>query len=175
MENLKSNIYGSLINLKSYKDDYIGCCSSLYFGNCSLQTVSKQQKLYLLKSRTLNLKKQNIFSDIYQLWTNMFECKVLVTGGSGLLGRQIMSVLSGAGVSCHGLCFSRPGEQLTSLDLTDFPASKKFIVDYKPSHVIHTAAQVREVYNKCYNMIKAFLVGISVSIINYLKTFELRS
>ena len=78
----------------------------------------------------------------------MFECKVLVTGGSGLLGRQIMSVLSGAGVSCHGLCFSRPGEQLTSLDLTDFPASKKFIVDYKPSHVIHTAAQVREVYNK---------------------------
>jgi len=71
----------------------------------------------------------------------MFECKVLVTGGSGLLGRQIMSVLSGAGVSCHGLCFSRPGEQLTSLDLTDFPASKKFIVDYKPSHVIHTAAQ----------------------------------
>ena len=103
----------------------------------------------------------------------MFECKVLVTGGSGLLGRQNMSVLSGAGVSCHGLCFSRPGEQLTSLDLTDFPASKKFIVDYKPSHVIHTAAQVREVYNKCYNMIKAFLVGISVSMINYLKTLPL--
>ena len=73
----------------------------------------------------------------------MFDCKVLVTGASGLLGRQVMAVLSSEAeaVSCHGLCFSRPGPGLSTLDLTDLEATRKFVLDFKPSHVIHAAAQ----------------------------------
>ena len=73
----------------------------------------------------------------------MHECKVLVTGASGLLGRQVMTVLSSDdSITCHGLCFSRPGPNLSPLDLTDLQATKKFIAEFKPSHVIHAAAQV---------------------------------
>ena len=71
----------------------------------------------------------------------MFDCKVLVTGGSGLLGRQVVSVLTSDKIQVHGLCYSRPGPGLTSLDLTDLAATRQFIRDFKPSHVIHAAAQ----------------------------------
>ena len=71
----------------------------------------------------------------------MFECKVLVTGASGLLGRQVMAVLNSEAVPCHGLCFSRPGAGLSTLDLTDLEATRSFVLNFKPSHVIHAAAQ----------------------------------
>ena len=35
----------------------------------------------------------------------------------------------------------RPGPGLSSLDLTDFTAARQFITNYKPSHIIHAAAQ----------------------------------
>ena len=66
---------------------------------------------------------------------------VLVTGASGLLGRQVMSVLAAEGVSCTGLCFSRPSDGLTKLDITDFAATASLVKDLKPSHIIHAAAQ----------------------------------
>jgi len=67
--------------------------------------------------------------------------KVLLTGASGLLGRQVLSFLTEEGVSCTGLCFSRPSQVLTKLDITDFPATNRFVQDLKPTHVIHAAAQ----------------------------------
>jgi len=66
---------------------------------------------------------------------------VLLTGASGLLGRQIMSILQAEGVSVTGLCFSRPGDGLTKLDITDFSATRSLVQDLKPTHVIHAAAQ----------------------------------
>ena len=71
----------------------------------------------------------------------MLEVKVLVTGASGLLGRQVMAELAAAGVPCLGLAHSRPGPGLVQLDLTDLAAARSFVLEHKPSHVIHAAAQ----------------------------------
>ena len=71
----------------------------------------------------------------------MLEVKVLVTGASGLLGRQVMAELTAAGVPCLGLAHSRPGPGLVQLDLTDLAAARSFVLEHKPSHVIHAAAQ----------------------------------
>ena len=59
----------------------------------------------------------------------------------GLLGRQILSTLTKAGLRCHGLVFSRVSPGLTSLDLNDGPATKAFIISQSPTHIIHAAAQ----------------------------------
>ena len=42
--------------------------------------------------------------------------KVLVTGASGLLGRQIMSTLRAESVPCLGLCYSRQSDGLIRQD-----------------------------------------------------------
>lgn len=68
--------------------------------------------------------------------------KVLVTGASGLLGRQIQTVLSFLpSLTVTGLCHSRPGPDLTQLDLTDTALTAAFLTDTKPDIVIHCAAQ----------------------------------
>merc|ERR1711971_247209 len=68
--------------------------------------------------------------------------KVLVTGASGLLGRQIMAEFSSLpSFSPVGLCFSRPGPNLTKLDLTDESATARFLNELKPEIVIHASAQ----------------------------------
>ena len=41
------------------------------------------------------------------------KMKVLVTGASGLLGRQIMATLRAEDVPCLGLCYSRTSDSLT--------------------------------------------------------------
>ena len=50
-------------------------------------------------------------------------------------------MLTSDSIKCHGLCYSRPSEDLTSLDLTDLSTTRQFLMDLKPSHVIHAAAQ----------------------------------
>ena len=57
------------------------------------------------------------------------KMKVLVTGASGLLGRQIMSTLRAAAVPCLGLSYSRPSDNLTRLDLRDLEATRDFILN----------------------------------------------
>lgn len=72
------------------------------------------------------------------------ECSplhVLVTGGSGLLGRQVVAVLAGAGLEVTATCHSRPGPGLTCLDLTDPPAVADLLRNVRPTHLIHAAAQ----------------------------------
>eukprot|EP00092_Neocalanus_flemingeri_P025613 GFUD01027768.1.p1 GENE.GFUD01027768.1~~GFUD01027768.1.p1 ORF type:complete len:294 (+),score=81.21 GFUD01027768.1:32-913(+) len=67
--------------------------------------------------------------------------KVLLTGASGLLGRQVLSHLTAEGVPCTGLCFSRPREGLYKLDITDFAATRSFVQELQPTMIIHAAAQ----------------------------------
>jgi len=72
----------------------------------------------------------------------MDSLRVLITGASGLLGRQIMAEFSSlSSFSPFGLCFSRPGPNLTKLDLTDEKATADFFKELKPQIVIHAAAQ----------------------------------
>jgi len=66
---------------------------------------------------------------------------VLITGASGLLGRQVLSLLTSENVPCTGLCFSRASEGLTKQDITDLPATKKLVRDLQPTHIVHAAAQ----------------------------------
>jgi len=72
----------------------------------------------------------------------MDPLRVLVTGASGLLGRQIMAEFSSlSNFSPTGLCFSRPHPDLTRLDLTDESATADLFNQLKPHIVIHAAAQ----------------------------------
>ena len=74
--------------------------------------------------------------------TDMDSLRVLVTGASGLLGRQVVAEFSSLpSFSPFGLCFSRPDPNLTRLDLTDESATADFLNQLKPQIVIHAAAQ----------------------------------
>jgi len=74
--------------------------------------------------------------------TELDSLRVLVTGASGLLGRQIIEEFSSLpSFSPFGLCFSRPDPNLTRLDLTDVSATADFLNQLKPQIVIHAAAQ----------------------------------
>jgi dTDP-4-dehydrorhamnose reductase len=68
-----------------------------------------------------------------------FEMKILVTGGSGLLGKKLLRVLS-FNNEVGGTYLSRPHENCKYLDVTDRKAVERFIDLYRPDIVIHTAA-----------------------------------
>jgi len=69
--------------------------------------------------------------------------RVLITGASGLLGRQILRQLEGNDWEVRGLAFSRCTGKLVSCDLTQEGAVEKQIEDFHPDIVIHTAAERR--------------------------------
>jgi len=66
--------------------------------------------------------------------------KVLVTGGSGLLGRAVCRELRGGGFDVVGTALSRLGEGLIGLDVTDRSAVSACVDDVGPGVVIHCAA-----------------------------------
>jgi dTDP-4-dehydrorhamnose reductase len=66
--------------------------------------------------------------------------KVLVTGGSGLLGRAVCGELRGGGFDVVGTAFSRVGGGLIRLDVVDRDAVLGCIEDVGPDFVIHCAA-----------------------------------
>jgi len=67
--------------------------------------------------------------------------KLLLTGASGLLGREVKQVFSDSGWDVTGLCFSRPTEGLVQHDITDQEATAELLKTTKPDLVIHAAAQ----------------------------------
>lgn len=69
--------------------------------------------------------------------------KVLLTGASGLLGRQIHASLKANGWDVLGLAYSRCGDGLVKVDLCNFDEMKQLFVDHKPHVVVHSAAERR--------------------------------
>ncbi|XP_037782734.1 methionine adenosyltransferase 2 subunit beta-like [Penaeus monodon] len=67
--------------------------------------------------------------------------RVLVTGGSGLLGRAVMKVFKEKNWNVLGTAFSRVGQGLVKCDLTDSSSVKALIDKEKPDFIIHAAAE----------------------------------
>jgi GDP-L-fucose synthase len=83
------------------------------------------------------------------------EIIILITGGSGLVGNGIKSIIKKEGLeSCH-VNLKKPYSVkwifLSSKDgdLSDFKQTEKIFENYKPTHVIHLAAMVGGLF---YNM-----------------------
>ena len=68
--------------------------------------------------------------------------KALITGASGLLGRQLMRQFSAAW-ECQGLAFSRPRDGLVKVDLCSREEVEKILDEFKPHVVVHAAAERR--------------------------------
>jgi len=69
------------------------------------------------------------------------EPRILVTGASGLLGRQVLEAL--AGFCVRGLCHSRGRPPLVVCDLTVDGEAARQIMDFRPHVVIHLAGERR--------------------------------
>lgn len=65
--------------------------------------------------------------------------KILITGGSGLLGKKLLKILS-FNHEVGGTYLTRPHENCKHLDVTDRKAVEQFIDLYRPDTVVHTAA-----------------------------------
>mmetsp|Transcript_53913 Transcript_53913/g.96528 ORF Transcript_53913/g.96528 Transcript_53913/m.96528 type:complete len:393 (+) Transcript_53913:114-1292(+) len=69
--------------------------------------------------------------------------KVLLTGASGLLGRQIMALFPQRGWMLRGLAFSRTAGALVKCDLFNKEEVAAQFTDFRPDIVIHCAAERR--------------------------------
>ena len=69
--------------------------------------------------------------------------KVMVTGASGLLGRQICAVMAENGWEVTGLAYSRASGSLVKVDIRDNETLSQVFDQYRPSVVIHSAAERR--------------------------------
>mmetsp|Transcript_108250 Transcript_108250/g.208017 ORF Transcript_108250/g.208017 Transcript_108250/m.208017 type:complete len:360 (+) Transcript_108250:46-1125(+) len=69
--------------------------------------------------------------------------RVLVTGASGLLGRQVMRVFDEKAWSVRGLAFSRTSGPLVKCDIFNHSALAEQFEEFRPSIVIHCAAERR--------------------------------
>merc|ERR1719498_2330072 len=75
-------------------------------------------------------------------WSCQRGRRVLVTGASGLLGRQLFRQLQECGDwQVRGLCSSRYREKLVVCDLTKEGEVEKQMQEFKPDIVIHLAAE----------------------------------
>lgn len=69
--------------------------------------------------------------------------KVLVTGASGLLGREVLQSFTRAGWNVLGLAYSRAREGLKKVDLCDPKQVENVLDEFQPRVVIHSAAERR--------------------------------
>jgi nucleoside-diphosphate-sugar epimerase len=69
--------------------------------------------------------------------------KVVVTGASGFVGRQVVDALSGSGLEIHGVSRSHRGLDPTVMwhkgDLLDPPFCSRLFEQIRPSHLVHAA------------------------------------
>ncbi|KAJ1983214.1 hypothetical protein H4R34_001414 [Dimargaris verticillata] len=74
----------------------------------------------------------------------MSPFKVLVTGGSGLLGRALMDKLhTSTSWQVRGTAYSRKGPDLIQVDLKDEQHLAELLADYQPDVVINSVAERR--------------------------------
>lgn len=69
--------------------------------------------------------------------------RVIVTGGSGLLGRQLVQRFASDEWDCLGLAYSRARGKLRKVDLCDASQVEHVLDDFQPSVVVHSAAERR--------------------------------
>lgn len=69
--------------------------------------------------------------------------KVLITGASGLLGREVLKTFQVFGWDVLGLAYTRAKDNLKKVDLTDTELLQDVIKEYQPDVVIHAAAERR--------------------------------
>ena len=69
--------------------------------------------------------------------------KVLITGASGLLGRELCRQFRKAGWECLGLAFSRLGGGLVKVDLCRKDEVEKVLEEFEPHVIVHAAAERR--------------------------------
>ncbi|KAF2368675.1 RmlD-like substrate binding domain [Trinorchestia longiramus] len=69
------------------------------------------------------------------------DMKILVTGGSGLLGRSIMNACKQRKWDVIGLAFSRTGPGLKKVDITNTSEVQAVLERERPDLVIHAAAE----------------------------------
>ncbi|KAG1133466.1 hypothetical protein G6F42_001400 [Rhizopus arrhizus] len=69
--------------------------------------------------------------------------KAVVTGASGLLGRQVVKAFENANCEVVGTAFSRAIGNLVKLNLTEVEAVKSFIDEQQPDVLVHCAAERR--------------------------------
>ena len=86
--------------------------------------------------------------------------KVLITGASGLLGRELLRHFTREGWECLGLAFSRAREGLMKVDLCQRKEVEKVLEDFQPHVIVHAAAERRpDVMAKQEEQAKALNVG----------------
>lgn len=86
--------------------------------------------------------------------------KVLITGASGLLGRELLKRFTTEGWECLGLAYTRVREGLTKVNLCDREEVEKVMDDFQPHVVVHSAAERRpDVVAKQEEQAKAINVG----------------
>jgi dTDP-4-dehydrorhamnose reductase len=64
--------------------------------------------------------------------------RILVTGAAGRLGSRLAELLRASDHTVIGVDIV--GDQITPLDITDFPATRALVGDFKPDIVLHPAA-----------------------------------
>lgn len=71
----------------------------------------------------------------------MEKQRVLVTGGSGFIGRYLMSELRGRGATVLGTCVGpAPSEDFVSVTLFDRKKLTEIIEEFQPTWIVHLAA-----------------------------------
>ncbi|CAF4191222.1 unnamed protein product [Rotaria socialis] len=88
---------------------------------------------------------------------------VLITGASGVLGRQVANRFTNAGWNVTGLAYSRANKNhLVRCDLTNFDETDAIIRDVKPDAIVHCAAERKpDEYEK--NAEKAMFLNVDVT------------
>ncbi len=70
----------------------------------------------------------------------MTDMRVLVTGGSGFIGRYLMTELQLRGVSVLGTTMDQTAENLTPVSLSDRRKLTEIIEEFAPDSIVHLAA-----------------------------------